>query len=288
MKALSIHLDMRETASEPDVEAACAWPFAARSRTDKEAPPSGFFSSFFFLQNIFIFFPSSQDPVEVPGRQGHPQMRASEPGSPGGCLPWRAPRAGTGWHGLAGEGRSHCLGCLTAVHWRDAAQTVHDTDKLVSMPIRLDLIERTEGCCSGSQRNSSSQRECRLGLLPSHRRLGRDCPLSHFSIVPHVQTAPIAATHLETGRIRQLMLCLSAPRPKAASAGRGAEWTMVRSMSAGTEDPDGADQWLGRRGLIGWHSTCPFSLPLSRNKNKQIQKGRMKGSAAGDTLHPQL
>lgn len=64
---------------------------------------------------------------------------------------------------------------------------------------------------------------------------------------------------------------------------------MVRSMSAGTEDPDGADQWLGRRGLIGWHSSmCPFSLPLSRNKNKQIQKGRMKGSAAGDTLHPQL
>lgn len=102
MKALSIHLDMRETASEPDVEAACAWPFAARSRTDKEAPPSGFFFFLFFpSKHIYIlsFFSGPRGSTRQAGAPADAGERAREPRR------LLAMESSAGWHGLARAGR---------------------------------------------------------------------------------------------------------------------------------------------------------------------------------------
>lgn len=68
---------------------------------------------------------------------------------------------------------------------------MHDTDKLVSMQIRFDLIEWRDPAAVRSA--TVHRNECRLGL----RRIDSwDVFVlsSHFRIVPHVSTASIAAT----------------------------------------------------------------------------------------------
>lgn len=56
-------------------------------------------------------------------------------------------------------------------------QRVHDTEKLVSMPIRFDLIEWRD---PAAVRSAAVHRIAMPPWLASHRILGRDCPLLPF------------------------------------------------------------------------------------------------------------
>lgn len=69
------------------------------------------------------------------------------------------------------------------------------------------------------------------------------------------------ATTSKQGGYWQLTPSLFSSRPKAASAGRVAEWAMVRALSAGTNNPDDANGWNeasmsaapgGRAKGLGW------------------------------------
>lgn len=86
---------------------------------------------------------------------------------------------------------------LSLVRSRDAARRLHDTDKLVSMPIRFDLIESRDPAAVRSTVHRNT--ECRLGL----RRI--ECwdaivPFSHFRCAPCSNDID-RRHHLETGRI---------------------------------------------------------------------------------------
>lgn len=93
------------------------------------------------------------------------------------------------------------LGEATSCRWSahgSRPQRLHDTEKLVSMPIRFDLIEWRD---PAAVRSAAVHRNASAALARVASNPGMRLSLSsHFWTVPHVQTASIGSLHLQTGR----------------------------------------------------------------------------------------